>query len=549
MSNQELANFLFPNIPDFSDYEKQYPERELEEGAMVTRFAPSPTGFVHMGSLYAAFISSQFAKQSHGVFYLRIEDTDQKRMVENGIEGILHDLALYDFKTDEDPIKGGKYAPYIQSKRKEIYQSFAKRLVLEGLAYPCFCTEKELEAIRKKQEEAKDRIGYYGKWARCRHLSNEEIYERIKKGESYVIRLRSRGSFERKIKFMDAIKGTIEFPENDMDIVLLKSDGLPTYHFAHVIDDHLMHTTHVIRGDEWLSSVPVHIELFEALHFKVPTYAHLAPLTKKESETKIRKLSKRYDPESSITYYDEAGIPTPAVKLYLATIMNSNFEEWYQKNPNADIDDFNFSFDKMAVGGSLFDLQKLESISKIYFSTITAETLYDETLHYMEIYHPSFAELLRKYPDYSVQVFDIERNTSRPRRDIASYPDVIRYHGYMYDEIFFQGNPYQNLDPKKEYDQSILTRYLDVYSVRDSEEEWMSHLKAFASKLGYAADMKSYKQHPEMYKGNMRDICEVIRVAITGCTQTPNLYYLLKLLGPERIQKRFQLFINNQNKR
>ena len=441
MTNEELAQVLFPDTMKVEEIEKRYPPRKLKEGAMVTRFAPSPTGFVHMGSLYTAFINATFAKQTEGIFYLRIEDTDQKRMVENGIEGILHDLAMYQFQPKEDPIQGGMYGPYIQSERKSIYHAYVKELVKQGLAYPCFCTEEELEQIRSLQEKEKTRIGYYGKWAKYRDLSNQERIAKIQNGESYVIRLKSKGNFENKIVITDAIKGKIEFPENDMDLVLLKSDGLPTYHFAHVIDDHLMHTTHVIRGDEWLSSLPIHVELFQVLNFELPTYAHLAPLTKKEGGNRVRKLSKRHDPECSISYYEEAGIPKEAVKRYLATIMNSNFEEWYSKNPTSSISDFAFSFDKMAVGGSFFDLQKLESVSKIYFSTLSAQELYEEALPYMEQYFPDFAKLLKQYKEYSIAILNIERDTPRPRRDIASYPDIIKYHGYMYDEIFFQGNP------------------------------------------------------------------------------------------------------------
>lgn len=547
MTNKDLANFLFPNVPSFKQYENKYPKRNLDNKAMVTRFAPSPTGFVHMGSLYTAFINAIYAKQTGGIFYLRIEDTDQKRMVSNGIEGILKDLALYDFNPDEDPIKGGMYGSYIQSDRKDIYLSYVKYLVEEGLAYPCFCTEEELESIRKKQEDMKVLIGYYGSWAKYRDVSNTEKVERIKAGEKYVIRLKSPGNYENKVTIVDAIKGKIEFPENIMDIVLLKSDGLPTYHLAHVIDDHLMHTTHVIRGDEWLSSLPIHIQLFKLFNFEIPTYAHLAPLTKKVGDKGVRKLSKRYDPECSITYYDEAGIPKEAVKRYLATIINSNFEEWYTKNPEAAITEFTFTFDKMAIGGSLFDLQKLESISKLYFGSLSAVEIYNETLNYMQKYNKEFGNLLKKYKDYSIAILDIERNTPRPRRDIAKYPDVIKYHGYMYDEIFFKENPYTNIETKA-YDLDVLKEYIDIYNEDDDEDVWMHKLKDMAIKMGYAADLKSYKKDPSLYKGNMRDICEVIRLAITGEYQTPNLYYLLKLLGKERIIKRFQLFLDYQTK-
>lgn len=539
MTNKEFADYLFPNIKDWTYYEEKYLERTLKEGAMVTRFAPSPTGFVHMGSLYAAFISSVFAKQTSGVFYLRIEDTDQKRIVENGIEGILNDLNAYEINSMEDPIKGGSYGPYIQSERKEIYHAYIKRLLEEGLAYPCFCTEEELEDLRKKQEEKKERIGYYGIYAKYRNFPLEEAQKLIQKGTPYVIRFRSNGDFTKKITLKDSIKGSITFPQNDLDIVLLKQDGLPTYHFAHVIDDHLMHTTHVIRGDEWLSSYPIHAELFHALKMKSPKYAHIAPLTKKLENGTVRKLSKRYDPECSITYYEEKGIPKEVVKLYLATIMNSNFEEWYAKTKSS-IEDFSFTFSKMAIGGSFFDLQKLESISKLYFSTLSKEEVYEKTLSYTKKYQKEFYELLKKHKDYSVSLFGIERDVERPRKDLSSYSDVLKYYGYMYEELFYQ-NPYEEVE--KKYDTSFLLSYLSSYEEMFTEEEWFHHLKKCAEENGYASSGKEYKEHPDKYKGTMKDFCEVIRIALTGKNQTPNLYYLLKLLGKEKIQKRFLMFL------
>lgn len=540
MTNKEFADYLFPNIKDWTYYEEKYPKRRLKEGTMVTRFAPSPTGFVHMGSLYAAFISNQFARQTDGIFYLRIEDTDQKRMVENGIRGILNDLQAYQFDIKEDPIQGGEYGPYIQSERKEIYHAYVKHLLEEGHAYPCFLKEAELEHMRKEQETLKKRIGCYGEYAKYRNLDLQEAKQKIENQEPYVIRLRSTGNFNKKVLLEDCIKGTIEFPENDMDIVLLKKDGLPTYHFAHAIDDHLMHTTHVIRGDEWLSSYPIHYELFSKLGFDLPKYAHLAPLTKKEENGNIRKLSKRYDPECSITYYEEEGIPKQAVKLYLATIMNSNFEEWYEEHQ--EIDDFTFEFSKMAIGGSLFDLQKLTSLSKIYLSRVSANQLYEEAIFYMKKYNQEFYELLRKYPDYSIALFNIERNIERPRMDLSCYKEIPFYYGYMYDEIFYQTNPYQNVT--KEYDIQILISYVSCYEETDTEEIWMQKLKEMTETLGYASNMKAYKNNPSNYKGSLKDVCEVIRVALTGRNQTPNLYDLLKLLGKEKMKQRFQFFID-----
>ena len=391
----ELAELIFPNIKhDREYYEKMYPERNLPEGAMVTRFGPSPTGFVHMGSLLVAFIDAIYAKQSQGKFFLRIEDTDQKRSVENGIEGIFNDLKAFDIIPDESPLAGGEYGPYIQSERNEIYQTYVKDLIVQGYAYPCFMKEEEIASIREEQEINKTKLGIYGHYAVDRDLDLEEVKSRIAAGEEYVLRLKSPGNANNTVELVDCIKGKMKFPEHDMDTVLLKKDGTPTYHFAHAIDDHLMHTTHVIRGDEWVSSVPLHIQLFQILGFKQPEYAHIAPVTKKEEGT-IRKLSKRKDPEAKVSYYEEVGLPIEAVKLYLATILNSNFEEWYLNNTDKKIEDFTFTFDKMAIGGTLIDLDKLNNISKTYFSRKSGEEVYEETLKYTEKFDQEYNQLLK----------------------------------------------------------------------------------------------------------------------------------------------------------
>ena len=393
---KELAELLFPNIKHDRDYyEKMYPDRNLKEGAMVTRFGPSPTGFVHMGSLFGAFCDSVFAKQSGGVFYLRIEDTDQKRSVENGVEGIFNDLEAFNIKPDESSVVGGNYGPYIQSERTEIYQTYVKDLIVNGYAYPCFMTEEEISEIRQEQELSKIKIGIYGSYAVDRDLSLEEIKEKLNKKEEYVIRLKSPGNSKNEVEIIDCIKDKMKFPEHDMDTVLLKKDGTPTYHLAHVIDDHLMHTTHVIRGDEWVASLPLHIQLFQILGFKMPNYAHTAPITKKD-EGGIRKLSKRKDAEAKVSYYEEVGIPIDAVKLYLATILNSNFEEWYLNNSDKSIDDFTFTFDKMAIGGTLFDLDKLNNISKTYFSRKSGEDVFEETLEYTKKFDVEYSKLLEE---------------------------------------------------------------------------------------------------------------------------------------------------------
>lgn len=552
--NQELANLLFPHIDKTGAYyEEKYPERNLEKGALVTRFAPSPTGFVHMGSLYTAFIAMQMAKQSGGVFYLRIEDTDQKREVEDGISGILRDLQAFDFTIQEGPIEGGKYAPYIQSERVEIYQTFAKELVERGFAYPCFCSEEELTELRQRQELEKTRIGYYGVYAVNRNLTLEEIKEKLEAKVPYVIRLKSPGDFHKTITFHDCIKGDISFPENDMDIVLLKQDGIPTYHFAHAIDDHLMRTTHIIRGDEWLSSVPIHLQLFQVLGFKAPKYAHIAPLTKREGES-TRKLSKRKDPEASVRFYQEQGIPTDAVKLFLSTLINANFEPWYQQNKTASIDEFKFQFNKMPVGGTYFDLEKLTSISKIYLSMRKATELYENGLQYFKQYDEDFYGLMQEKKDQTIALLNIEREIKRPRKDLASYQDIKKEFENFYDEIFLNQDPtvsYQALDLEKEYDFALLEQYEQIYSEEDSKEEWMEQLKSLAEKNGYAKEVKEYKEHPEQFKGHVGDVCETVRAAVTGKTMSPDLYEILKVLGKDSLKKRinhFHAYLESKNK-
>ena len=440
MTNKEFADILLPNIDKtIEDYDKIYPKRNLEDGAIVTRYAPSPTGYVHMGALFSAFISSKMAKQTNGVFFLRIEDTDKKREVENGVSGIIRDLKNYGIKIDEGMISEsewiGEYGPYIQSKRKEIYQTFAKHLLINDLAYPCFCNEEDLENIRKEQESIKDRIGYYGKWAKDRYLSKEEVIKKIENGEKYVIRLKSPGKFENKIIYDDLVKGKLELPENDLDIIIIKGDGLPTYHFAHLVDDYLMRTTHIIRGDEWLSSVPIHLQLFQVFGFKPPKYAHIAPLLKEENGNR-RKLSKRKDPEAAISYYHEKGIPTEAVLLYLCTVANSNFEMWYLQNKDKSIDDFKLEFKKISSSGSLFDVEKLLNISKNYISLLKADEVYNKTLEYAKNYDNELYELLTKYKDYSINVMNIEREQKKPRKDLAMFSDYKKENWYMYDELF-----------------------------------------------------------------------------------------------------------------
>ena len=542
LERKELAELLFPNITNTRDYyESKYPERNLPEGAMVTRFGPSPTGFVHMGSLFGAFCDSIYAKQSNGVFFLRIEDTDQKRSVENGVEGIFNDLNAFDIVPDESTKKGGEYGPYIQSERTEIYQTYVKDLVMQGLAYPCFMTEEEIASIREEQEINKTKIGIYGVYAVDRDLSLDEIKEKINNGEEYVLRLKSPGNPKNEVEIVDCIKGKIKFPENDMDIVLLKKDGTPTYHFAHAIDDHLMHTTHVIRGDEWVSSIPVHVQLFEILGFKRPKYAHTATINKKD-EGIIRKLSKRKDPEAAVSFYDEVGIPIDAVKLYLATILNSNFEEWYLQNSDKSINDFTFTFDKMAIGGTLFDLDKLNNISKTYFSRKKGEEVYEETLNWALKHDKEYAELLLANKEDMIKFLNIEKDGPRPRKDIAKYSDVKEEFSYAIDSIFEKEN-YSKNESEKVYDTDLILDYVNNYLELDTtNEEWFNKVREFATNNGYAANPKDYKNNPENYKGHVGDICEAIRVMITGRLKSPDLFSIMKILGKDRIIKRIELY-------
>ena len=541
---KKLSELLFPNIKnDINYYLEMYPKRNIRDKAIVTRFAPSPTGFIHIGSLYTAFICNQFAKETDGVYFLRIEDTDQKRKIDDGINLMLKDLKKFNINFDEGPDIGGIYGPYIQSERKEIYQTFAKDLISKGLAYPCFMSEEEIKEIREKQSANKERIGIYGKYATDRNLSYDEVKNRIDKGMPYIIRLRSTGDESKKIAYHDLIKGNIEFPENDMDIVLIKSDGLPTYHFAHVIDDYLMGTTHVIRGEEWLSSVPVHLELFKVLNFKTPKYGHLSPLTKKDGNS-VRKLSKRYDKECAMKYYEELGIPSEALSIYFATLINANFEPWYMQNKDCKVEDYKFEFSKMKSGGTLFDLEKLKSICKLYFSRKTAESLYNEMLEYTESYDKEFYDILLDNKEYAIKVFNIERNKAKPRKDIAAYSDVRKETAYMFNNLFMYD---KDMDYSK-YNKEVLINYIDnIYDINDSHDEWYEKLSDYAFSIGYAKNSKEYSLNPTEYKGHLGTFCEILRVVLTGRLQTPDLYEIMSVLGLEEIKKRIKNFATFSN--
>ena len=543
MNYKDLADLIFPDAKDISYYEEKYPERNLPEGAVVSRFAPSPTGFVHIGGLYQALVAKEMTKKTGGVFFLRVEDTDQKREVENGVTGIVNSLKDFDILPDEGMVteteEKGNYGPYKQSLRKDIYQAYAKYMLEQGKAYPCFCTTEELEETRKKQETAKVRTGYYGVWAKCRNLSVEEAAEKIKNGENYIIRFKSPGREDRKIKHHDLIKGNVDFPENDQDIVIIKADGLPTYHFAHAVDDHLMRTTLVIRSDEWLSSVPLHLQLFHELGFKAPKYAHISPIMKNDNGNK-RKLSKRKDPEAAVSYYKEEGIPVLAVKEYLLNIANSTFENWRRANPDKSIDEFDFNLNKMSVSGALFDMIKLLDIGKTVISKMTAEEVYNCALEWANEYDKELAEMLAN-KEYSLRVLGIERGNKKPRKDISKWSDVKNSIIYMYDDKFFAGDvayDYGKISDKAEVEKITKTYINEYFNINDDKDTWFNKIKDLAEKLGYAREVKEYKAEPEKWPGHVGDISTVLRVKLTGRQNTPDMYEIMQVLGKDSVEKR-----------
>ena len=545
MNYKDLADLIFPEAKDISYYEEKYPRRELKENAVVTRYAPSPTGVMHIGGLYQALIAKKIAKQTEGVFFVRIEDTDQKREIENGTMEIINSLSNFGLEPNEGMIseteEKGIYGPYKQSKRKDIYQSYAKYLIEQGKAYPCFCTPEDVEAIRAKQEAAKIRPGYYGVWAKCRNNTVEEMAEKIKNGEKYIIRFKSPGREDRKIKHKDVIKGNVEFPENDQDIVIIKADGLPTYHFAHAIDDHLMGTTHVIRGDEWLSSVPLHLQLFHELGFRPPKYAHIAPIMKNDNGNK-RKLSKRKDPEAAVSYYEQEGIPSEAVNEYLLNIANSTFENWRRANKDKSVDEFELKLNKMSVSGALFDMVKLLDVGKTVISKFTAEEVYEKAMTWAKKYDNELEEML-KDKNYALKIFGIERGNQKPRKDIAKWSDVKESIIYMYDNKFLDENieyPYQTINEKDDINK-ILKLYTEkYYDANDDKQTWFNKIKELSGEMGFAKEVKEYKQNPDMYKAHVGDVSTVLRVALTGRTNTPDMYEIMNVLGKQSIQKRFE---------
>ncbi|NLX79029.1 MAG: glutamate--tRNA ligase [Clostridiales bacterium] len=540
-----LAELLYPDIDKTpEDYEKIYPERQLKEGAKVTRFAPSPTGYIHIGNLFTAMISKLAAEVSGGVFFLRIEDTDKKREVENGVSAILLGLSQYGIvpmegMTGEDSEKGA-YSPYKQSLRKEIYACFAKDLVRKGLAYPCFCTEEELNEMREKQVQAGVNTGYYGEWAKCRNLSFEEQKSLIESGRPFVLRLRSQGNPENYIKTEDMLRGRMEMPENNMDVVLIKSDGIPPYAFAHAVDDHLMRTNLVVRSDEWIASLPAHLEIFKALGFKPPKYAHISPIMKLDEGNK-RKLSKRKDPEAAVSYYSQLGYPKASVLEYLMTLANSNFEDWRRANPDAPLSAFPFNIKKMSQSGALFDLLKLNDVSKNVISKMPAEEVASLVLQWSREYDPELYSIIKDDEKYLTSIFSIDRGGKKPRKDIAMWSEVKDYISYFYDSLFKPDyNLPENIRPEDA--KAICKAYVKVFDATDDKDTWFNKIKGICPELGFCPDVKAYKADPAGYKGHVGDVASVIRLAVTGRLNTPDLHSILSLLGQERAVNRLNSF-------
>lgn len=550
MSYDVLANKIFPDIdrePQY--YIEKYPKRNLPEGAKVTRYAPSPTGFQHIGGVFSALVDERIATQSGGVFYLRTEDTDQKREVPGAIDETIRTMHMFglDFTegmTGDDTFKG-EYGPYRQSQRAEIYKTFAKDLIKKGLAYPCFCTSEDLEKLREKQTEEKLTPGYYGEFAACRNLSPEEALEKINAGEKYIIRLKSPGSSERRVEFNDLVKGDISFPESNQDIVIIKSDGLPTYHFAHAIDDALMHTTTVIRGEEWLSSLPIHVQLFDILGFERPEYAHTPTIMKLDGGSK-RKLSKRKDPESAVSYYNEVGYPMVSVIEYLLNIINSSFEQWREENPTVDYHDFKVSLDKMSKSGALFDIVKLADVSKNVICRMKADVVYDYYIAWAKEYDSEMYDLVSKNEAMAKEIFNIDKEGPKPRKDFAKWSDVKEKIFFFFDELFTNTNV-EEIEFPKNMDlaeaKRIIEAYAKAYNFNTDKDTWFEDLKAVAVELGYTTDRKAFKKDPESFKGMVSDVAGCVRTALTHRANTPDLYTIMQIMGEEKIRDRFNKFL------
>ena len=547
MENTKLAELLFPHIDkDPSYYEALYPPRGLKEGANVTRIGPSPTGFVHLGNLYNAIVGERLAHQSGGTFYLRVEDTDAKREVEGAVELVLSSMRYFGITFDEGAVidgDHGSYGPYRQRQRKEIYQCFAKQLVQRGLAYPCFCSEEQLADMREKQISKKLNFGYYDEWAVCRDLPYEEIEKRVKNGEAYVLRFRSSGNIENTVEVFDGIRGTLKLQENYQDFVLLKSDGIPTYHFAHVIDDHLMRTTHVARGEEWLSTLSIHVQLFDTFGWERPVYCHTPVLMKMDGETK-RKLSKRKDPELGLDYYRKEGYDPAAIWEYLMTVLNSNFEEWRTEHPDVPIGAFPFRLDKMSNSGALFDMMKFEDISREVLLRTPAKEIYQKMAAWLKDYDPEFYPVFTKDPEFSTQAIDVGRSGDRPRKDLVNWKQAKEFLSFYYDETFRYESPFpENVDATDR--KEIAKRYLDTLDFADDKDTWWQKVKDIAEDMGYALQPKKYKKNPELYKGSITDVSNVIRIALTGRANSPDIYEISQVLGEERASARVQALLTD----
>ncbi len=547
----KLADLLFPNVTGtVAELEEKYPDRGLKEGARVTRFAPSPTGYLHIGAFYTALVNILTADVSGGKAYLRIEDTDKKREIADGVSAIIDGFKDFGIEFSEG-VTGfnsecGDYGPYTQSKRAEIYHIVAKQLVKDGLAYPCFCSSEELTELRAQQEKDGALItGYFGKYAKCRELTLEEIEKNLNDGKSYVLRFRSQGDEEKKIAFDDMIRGKIEMPENVIDEVLLKSDGIPTYHFAHICDDHFMRTTHVIRAEEWLSSVPKHIAIFKACGFKVPKYAHLSQVMKlDEDDGNKRKISKRKDPEAAVSYFFEAGFPRESILEYLFTLINSNFEDWRRANPKESVFAFPFNLKKMSPSGCLFDLVKLNDVSKNVISVMDADTVYKYIAEWAEKYDEEFFKVFTANPQRSRDMVNIDRESPKPRKDLAKWSEVKEYFAYMFEEYH---TPAFDLPEniQKEGAKAILESYLEVYSDSDDKDIWFSKIKDLCEPLGFTPNVKEYKKNPELFKGHVGDVSTVIRLAVTGRKNTPDLCSIMKLLGKDTVKTRINAIVDS----
>lgn len=541
MDYQALADLLFPDVTETpEEVEARFPKRQLPEGAVVTRMAPSPTGFVHLGNLVQGMISERMAHQSGGVLFLRVEDTDAKREVPGAVEVLIDSLKYYDINFDEGATMdgdNGSYGPYRQRQRAGIYHVFAKKLVSEGKAYPCFCTEEELSALREQQEASKETTGYYGKYAIWRDRPMEDIQAQLNAGNPWVLRFRSTGSIENQFKFDDLVKGKLTITENNVDHVLLKSDGIPTYHFAHAVDDELMRTTHVVRGDEWLPSLPFHIQLFKALGFKLPKYVHIGPLMKMDGNSK-RKLSKRKDPELALTYYKAEGFPIQAMREYLMTVLNSNFEDWRRANPDANINTFKFSPKKLNPAGSLFDYAKLVDVSKNVVSRMRAEEVYGLLTEWAKEFDPDFGKKLASDPEYATKILAIGRGGKKPRKDLAVWKDAKPYMGFFYDDYLEKAEFDGKFD--KAVIADVLNRFLETFDIQDDSNTWFDKVKQITNDIGFTTDMKAYKADPTAFPGTVADVSTFIRLAVTGKANSPDLYTVMQILGEDRTVARIR---------